>query len=53
MSEPNQTLPIDPKEAAPAGAGFVIGLLILGFFYVVAKIMSLPTFVYTATIPYQ
>lgn len=53
MSESKQPFPIDPKEAAPAGGGFLIGLLMLGVFYLVAKLMTLPTFVESFDIPYQ
>ncbi|MCA8977797.1 MAG: hypothetical protein KDC98_23935 [Planctomycetes bacterium] len=53
MSESKQPFPIDPKEAAPAGFGFVIGLLILVGFYLLATAMGLPTFVERWNIPGQ
>ena len=53
MSDSNFSLPIDPKDAAPAGAGFVVGLLLLAGFWLLAKVMSLPTFVELSDIPMQ
>ena len=40
MSASKSPLPIDPKDAAPAGAGFVIGLLILAFFYLLTWMLT-------------
>jgi len=42
MSETKSPLPIDPKELAPAGAGFFIGLLILALFLGIAAVLDLP-----------
>jgi len=44
---------IDPKELAPAGVGFVLGLVLLGCFVLFAKAMGLTLLVNHANIPYQ
>ncbi|MCA8950198.1 MAG: hypothetical protein KDE27_11895 [Planctomycetes bacterium] len=44
---------IDPKDLAPAGAGFFLGILIVVGFFALALAMGLPTFVEQANIPRQ
>ncbi|MCR9246968.1 MAG: hypothetical protein NXI31_18190 [bacterium] len=44
---------IDPKELAPAGVGFFLGLLILLGFLGLALVMGLPTIVEYWDIPKQ
>ena len=53
MSETKKSLPIDPKELAPAGAGLFIGLLILALFLAIAAVLGLPLLVEHWDIPRQ
>ena len=55
MSETTPHTPTEAKvkPATPLATGFVIGLCILAFFYLVAKLMGLPTFVEHWNIPMQ
>jgi hypothetical protein len=49
---PHQKL-LDPPGIARIGQGFVVGLLVVGGFFLLATVMGLPTFVDQADIPMQ
>ena len=44
---------VDPKELVPAGIGFVLGLGLLVFFYLLASTLSMPLFAETWALPRQ
>lgn len=44
---------LDPKELAPAGVGFVLGLGILVFFYLLASTLHMPLLAETWALPRQ
>ncbi|MBZ0150316.1 MAG: hypothetical protein K8J09_02205 [Planctomycetes bacterium] len=44
---------IDPKDLVPAVQGFVLGLGLLAFFFVLALGLGLTTFVNYGDVPYQ
>jgi hypothetical protein len=44
---------IDPKEVVPAGIGFVIGIGLVVFFYLLASTLGFATFAETGNLPRQ
>lgn len=53
QSKGQSLLPIDPKELMPAAIGFVIGLLIIAAFALLAQGIDLTLFVDKSAIPHQ
>ncbi len=49
----SKRLPIDPKDLFPAGMGFVLGIGILVFFFLLAKGIGLTTLVDYHNVPHQ
>lgn len=44
---------IDPKDLVPVGIGFVLGLCILAFFFVLTNTLGMPTFAELWALPRQ